>query len=157
MRSEQNGRKNLIAYYSKTGNTKRAAEEIAKMTGGTLHRIVPQKTYPDSYFATVAIAKWESLKGEKPALTDKVEGIGGYDKILVGFPIWWFGCPQLIKTFMESYDFDGKKVYPFCTHGGSGPKNSTRDIKAIWPGADVKDCFDATKNLNEAAVKEWLA
>ena len=146
----------LIAYYSKTGNTKRAAEEIAKMTGGTLHRIVPQKTYPDSYFATVAVAKWESLKGEKPALADKVEGIGGYDKILVGFPIWWFGCPQLIKTFMERYDFDGKKVYPFCTHGGSGPKNSTRDIKAICPGADVKDCFDATKNLNEAAVKEWL-
>ena len=143
----------LIAYYSKTGNTKRAAEEISKMTGGTLHRIVPQKTYPDSYFATVAVAKWESLKGE---LADKVEGIGGYDKILVGFPIWWFGCPQLIKTFMESYDFDGKKVYPFCTHGGSGPKNSTRDIKAICPGADVKDCFDATKNLNEAAVKEWL-
>lgn len=146
----------LIAYYSKTGNTKRAAEEIAKMTGGTLHRIVPQKTYPDSYFATVAVAKWESLKGEKPALADKVEGIGGYDKILVGFPIWWFGCPQLIKTFMESYDFDGKKVYPFCTHGGSGPKNSTRDIKAICPKADVKDCFDANKNLNEAAVKEWL-
>ena len=146
----------LIAYYSKTGNTKRAAEEIAKMTGGTLHRIVPQKTYPDSYFATVAVAKWESLKGEKPALADKVEGIGGYDKILVGFPIWWFCCPQLIKTFMESYDFDGKKVYPFCTHGGSGPKNSTRDIKAICPKADVKDCFDATKNLNEAAVKEWL-
>ena len=147
----------LIAYYSKTGNTKRAAEEIAKMTGGTLHRIVPQKTYPESYFATIAVAKWESLKGEKPALADKVEGIGGYDKILVGFPIWWFGCPQLIKTFMESYDFDGKKVYPFCTHGGSGPKNSTRDIKAICPKADVKDCFDATKNLNEAAVKEWLA
>ena len=146
----------LIAYYSKTGNTNRAAEEIAKMTGGTLHRIVPQKTYPDSYFATVAVAKWESLKGEKPALADKVEGIGGYDKILVGFPIWWFGCPQLIKTFMESYDFDGKKVYPFCTHGGSGPKNSTRDIKTICPKADVKDCFDATKNLNEAAVKEWL-
>ena len=146
----------LIAYYSKTGNTKRAAEEIAKMTGGTLHRIVPQKTYPDSYFATVAVAKWESLKGEKPALADKVEGIGGYDKILVGFPIWWFGCPQLIKTFMENYDFDGKKVYPFCTHGGSGPKNSTRDIKAICPKAGVKDCFDATKNLNEAAVKEWL-
>ena len=146
----------LIAYYSKTGNTKRAAEEIAKMTGGTLHRIVPQKTYPDSYFATVAVAKWESLKGEKPALADKVEGIGGYDKILVGFPIWWFGCPQLIKTFMESYDFDGKKVYPFCTHGGSGPKNSTRDIKVICPKADVKDCFDATKNLNETAVKDWL-
>ncbi len=146
----------LIAYYSKTGYTKRAAEEIAKMTGGTLHRIVPQKTYPDSYFATVAVAKWESLKGEKPALADKVEGIGWYDKILVGFPIWWFGCPQLIKTFMESYDFYGKKVYPFCTHGGSGPKNSTRDIKAICPKADVKDCFDATKNLNEAAVKEWL-
>ena len=101
-------------------------------------------------------AKYIDHVGTPSLIYQDMEGIGGYDKILVGFPIWWFGCPQLIKTFMESYDFDGKKVYPFCTHGGSGPKNSTRDIKAICPGADVKDCFDATKNLNEAAVKEWL-
>ena len=74
----------------------------------------------------------------------------------IGFPIWWFTCPQLIKTFMESYDFTGKTVYPFCTHGGSGPKNSTRDIRSICPGADVKECFDATKDLTDAKIKNWL-
>ena len=126
----------LVAYYSKTGHTKAAAQKIAKAAGGALHEIVPTKEYPASYVATVAVAKWEQLKNE--------------------FPIWWFTCPQLIKTFMESYDFTGKTVYPFCTHGGSGPKNSTRDIRSICPGADVKECFDATKDLTDAKIKNWL-
>ena len=146
----------LIAYYSKTGHTKAAAQKIAKLTGGTLHEITPQKEYPASYVVTVAVAKWEQLKNEKPALNDKVKDFAAYDKILVGFPIWWFTCPQLIKTFMESYDFKGKTVYPFCTHGGSGPKNSTRDIRTALPGVDVKECFDATKDLIDAKIKNWL-
>jgi len=123
----------LIAYYSKTGNTKRAAEEIAKMTGGALHRIVPQKTYPDSYFATIAVAKWESLKGEKPALADKVEGIGGYDKILVGFPIWWYTAPHIIRTFLEHTDFTGKTIILFATSGGSGIGKNCRCSEAAQP------------------------
>lgn len=146
----------LIAYYSKTGNTKKAAQQIARITGGTLHAITPQKTYPENYFATIAVAKWEHLKGEKPLLTDKVENFADYEKILVGFPVWWFTCPQLIKTFMESYDFSGKKVYPFCTHGGSGPKNSTRDIKEVCRNAEIADCFDATKDLTDNKIKSWL-
>lgn len=146
----------LIAYYSKTGHTKAAAQKIAKVTGGVLHEIVPQKSYPSSYLATVAVAKLEQLKGEKPALADKIENFADYGTVLVGFPIWWFTCPQLIKTFMASYDFTGKTVYPFCTHGGSGPKNSTRDIRAICSGADVKDCFDAAKDLTDVKIKKWL-
>lgn len=146
----------LVAYYSKTGHTKAAAQKIAKVTGGALHAITPQKSYPGNYLATVAVAKMEQLKGDKPALADKVKDFADYNTVLVGFPIWWFTCPQLIKTFMESYDFTGKTVYPFCTHGGSGPKNSTRDIKAICAGADVKECFDATKDLTDAKIKKWL-
>ena len=150
-------KKILIAYFSKTGITKKAAEQLAKMTGGTLHRIVPQKEYPESYLATVAVAKWEQLKGEKPALTDKVKNWNEYDTVLLGFPIWWFTCPQVIKSFIAAYDFSGKTVYPFCTHGGSGPKSSAADIKKLCPGAEVKPCLDAVKNLNEKAVKEWLS
>lgn len=146
----------LIAYYSKTGNTKRAAEEIAKMTGGTLHRIVPQKTYPDSYFATIAVAKWESLKGEKPALAGKVANWETYDTVLLGFPIWWFSCPQVIKSFIAAYDFRDKTVYPFCTHGGSGPKSSAEDIRKIANAKSVGTCLDAVKNLNKAYVEKWL-
>ena len=85
-----------------------------------------------------------------------MQGFEDYNVVLVGFPIWWFTCPQLIKTFMESYDFTGKTVYPFCTHGGSGPKNSTRDIRAALPGVEVKECFDATKDLTDAKIKNWL-
>ena len=96
----------LVAYYSKTGHTKAAAQKIAKAAGGALHEIVPAKEYPASYVATVAVAKWEQLKNEKPALNDKVQGFKDYNVVLVGFPIWWFTCPQLIKTFMESYDFN---------------------------------------------------
>lgn len=146
----------LVAYYSKTGHTKAAAQKIAKAAGGTLHEIVPAKEYPASYVATVAVAKWEQLKNEKPALNDKVQRFGDYNIVLIGFPIWWFTCPQLIKTFMESYDFKGKTVYPFCTHGGSGPKNSTRDIRSLCPGAEVKECFDAAKDLTDTKIKNWL-
>ena len=85
-----------------------------------------------------------------------VQGFDDYNVVLVVFPICWFTCPQLIKTFMESYDFTGKIVYPFCTHGGSGPKNSTRDIRSICSGADIKECFDATKDLTDAKIKNWL-
>ena len=86
----------LVAYYSKTGHTKAAAQKIAKAAGGALHEIVPTKEYPASYVATVAVAKWEQLKNEKPALNDKVQGFKDYNVVLVGFPIWWFTCPQLI-------------------------------------------------------------
>lgn len=99
----------LVAYYSKTGHTKAAAQKIAKAAGGALHEIVPTKEYPASYVATVAVAKWEQLKNEKPALNDKVQGFEDYNVVLVGFPIWWFTCPQLIKTFMKAMILQAKR------------------------------------------------
>ena len=74
----------LVAYYSKTGHTKATAQKIAKVAGGVLHEIVPAKEYPASYVATVAVAKWEQLKNEKPALNDKVQGFEDYNVVLVG-------------------------------------------------------------------------
>ncbi len=148
--------KTLIAYFSHTGITKAAAERIAKTTGGTLFEIKPHKTYPSAYLATVAVAKIEQLKKELPELQTEVKDFEKYDTVLLGFPIWWFTCPQVIKSFAAAYNFNGKTVYPFCTHGGSGPKNSTRDLRSACAGADVKDCFDATSGLTDAAIKKWL-
>ena len=76
----------LIAYYSKTGHTKAAAQKIVKAAGGALHEIVPTKEYPASYVATVAVAKWEQLKNEKPALNDKVQGFCRFSNLVVYLP-----------------------------------------------------------------------
>ena len=146
----------LVAYYSKTGHTKAAAQKIAKAAGGALHEIVPAKEYPASYVATVAVAKWEQLKNEKPALNDKVQGFEDYNVVLVGFPIWWFTCPQLIKTFMESYDFTGKRIILFATSGGSGLGKTDEGVKKIVPGAKVENGRMLNGNVSEADVKAWV-
>jgi len=144
----------LIAYFSKTGTTKAAAEKIARVSGGDLFEIVTQKKYPESYVKTVIVGKKEQLTRELPALTTKVEDMAGYDAVALGFPVWWFTCPRAVLSFLSQYDFAGKTVYPFCTHGGSGPKNSTRDISAACSG-DVKECLDAN-GLTDDGVRRWL-
>ena len=146
----------LIAYYSKTGHTKKAAEELAKITGGTLFEIKPQKSYPESYFATIAVAKLEQLKKEMPALSGDVKDWECYDTVLLGYPIWWFTCPQVIKSFITEHDFTGKKILPFCTHGGSGPKSSAEEIRKLANAKSVGSCLDAVKNLNKNAIAGWL-
>lgn len=92
----------LVAYYSKTGHTKAAAQKIAKAAGGALHEIVPTKEYPASYVATVAVAKWEQLKNEKPALNDKVQGFEDYNVVLVGFQSGGLPARSLLKPLWKA-------------------------------------------------------
>ena len=145
----------LVAYFSKSGITKAAAEKIARVGDGTLFEIVTEKKYPAGYAATVIVAKKEQLVHELPAIVSRVDDFESYDTIALGFPVWWFTCPRVILTFLSQYDFSGKKVLPFCTHGGSGPRKSADDIRAACAG-DVKDCFDAN-GATDDAVRRWLA
>ena len=119
----------LIAYYSKTGNTKRAAEEIAKMTGGTLHRIVPQKTYPDSYFATVAVAKWESLKGEKPALAIRWKASEGMIKSLWAFPYGGSAARSLLKPLWKVMILTAKRCTRSARTAAAALKTARATLK----------------------------
>ena len=144
----------LVAYFSKTGTTKAAAEKIARVADGDLFEIVTEKKYPVSYAATVIVGKKEQLMHEMPAIVSKVENFDQYDTIAIGFPVWWFTCPRAILSFLSQYDFAGKTVWPFCTHGGSGPKHSADDIRKACSG-DVKDCLDAN-GLTDDAVRRWL-
>ena len=144
----------LVAYFSKSGITKAAAEKIARVGDGTLFEIVTEKKYPAGYAATVIVAKKEQLVHELPAIVSHVDDFESYDTVALGFPVWWFTCPRVILTFLSQYDFSGKKVLPFCTHGGSGPKNSAADIRRACKG-DVKDCFDAN-GITDDAVRRWL-
>lgn len=123
----------LIAYFSWSGNTRTAAEYIQKATGGTLFEIKPLKAYPDDYDECVDQAKKECRDGFKPELASKVDQMDQYDVIFVGSPNWWGTMAPPVATFLTSYDFKGKTVIPFFTHGGGGVQNCERDAHQLCP------------------------
>lgn len=105
----------LVAYFSYSGTTKSAAEAISGKTGGDLFEIVPLNGYSNVYTQS----NREIRSGERPALAATVENMDEYDIVFVGYPVWWHAAPAPINTFLESYDFSGKLIIPFCTSGGS--------------------------------------
>lgn len=125
----------LIACYSWSGNTRFAAEQIQKLTGGTLFEIKPAKAYPADYRACVDQAKQECRDEFKPELAAKVEDFSKYDVIFVGTPNWWSTMAPPVRSFLAGYDFSGKTVIPFVTHGGGGMANCERDMRKVCPQA----------------------
>ena len=153
-KKEDKEMKVLVAYFSASGTTKGVAQQLAEVTGGTLHEIKPEQPYTD------ADLDWRNKKSRssvemqdrksRPAITDKLTNLRDYDVIYVGFPIWWNTCPTIINTFMEAYDFQGKTVIPFATSGGSSIKKACEDLKAAYP--DVK--WKEGKLLNRTSKKD---
>jgi len=144
--------KSLIAYYSRkgqnyvggniinlpVGNTQVVATKIQKITGGDLFEIDTVKIYPKDYTETTKVAANEKREDVRPELTTTVENMDAYDKIYLGYPNWWGTFPMAVFTFLESYNFSGKTIIPFCTHEGSGLGQSERDIQTLCPNAKVK-------------------
>ncbi|MBP5166350.1 MAG: NAD(P)H-dependent oxidoreductase, partial [Oscillospiraceae bacterium] len=131
----------LVAYFSASGVTKKVAENLAKAAGADIFEIVPEQLY------TKADLNWMNKKSRssvemadrssRPAIASKIDDISRYEYVFVGFPIWWYREPSIIDTFMESYDFSGKTVVPFCTSGGSGLGDSAANMRSLAPGAKV--------------------
>jgi flavodoxin len=131
--------KKLVAYFSASGNTAKTAAELAKAAGADLYEIAPAQRY------TSADLNWQdkqsrsslemSDKSSRPALADRNANIAAYDVIYVGFPIWWYIAPTIINTFLESYDFSGKKVILFARSGGSGFGKAVQSLQPSAPGA----------------------
>ena len=151
--------KTLVAYFSASGVTKGVAQKLAEVAGADQHEITPEKRYTDADLdwhnkqsrSSVEMAD----KNSRPAITDKLENMGDYDVIYVGFPIWWYTAPTIINTFMESYDFKGKTVIPFATSGGSTIEQACKDLKAAYPDVNWKD----GKLLNNATatdLQKWV-
>ncbi len=130
-------RKILIAYFSRSGNTEKFANIIHENVGGDIFRIETVNTYPDDYTQTTEVAKQEKQNNARPELKNKVENIGNYDTIFIGYPIWWGTMPMAVYTFLEQYDFSGKNIIPFCTHAGSGLGSSQTDIESKLPNSKV--------------------
>jgi len=166
--------KTLIAYFSHTGenyfggqirsiskgNTAVAAEFAQKAVGGDLFEIRTVKDYPVNYKQCTDIAAEEGRTNARPELRGTLPDISGYDTIVLGYPCWWGTMPQAVFTFLESADFSGKKILPFCTHEGSGMGRSESDIKKLCPAAAVSRGLAITGSScasSEAAIKKWLS
>jgi flavodoxin len=134
----------LVAYFSWSGNAKALAGQIAEQTGGDLFEIKTVADYPDTYNACTEVAKQEQNSDARPALSGKVENIAQYGTVFLCYPNWWGTLPMGVFTFLESYDFSGKTIYPFVTHGGSRFGRSLDDIKKLSPKAIIGEGFDVS-------------
>lgn len=153
--------KALVAYFSASKVTEGVAESLAEAIGADLFEIKPEIPYTD------ADLDWQDRKsrssvemndrGCRPAISSRVEDMGQYEVVFVGFPVWWYREPSIIDTFMEAYDFDGKTIIPFATSGGSPIGNSGKNMQTLVPGAKVMKgkCFAA--NVSEKVLAGWAA
>ena len=163
---------NLIVYYSRKGenywagglktiekgNTERVAEFIQEAVGGDLFELETVRTYDASYMTCIEEAKEELRAKARPALKALPQSLDAYDTIYLGYPNWWGTCPMCVFTFLESFDFSGKTIVPFCTNEGSGMGKSERDIAKACPGAKVERGLSVAGHQAEqskARVTSW--
>jgi len=151
------GKKILITYYSRTGNTREIAHQIHKRVGGDIIELKPVEPYPEDYEETKKRAMQELNSGSKPVLKTKVEKIGPYDVIFVGTPIWWGTICAPVKSFLSQYDLSGKTIMPFITHQGSGLGRSVSDITALCPHSTILDGLAVWGKSTKTAQNEVSA
>lgn len=152
--------KTLVAYFSASGVTARAAKSLAGAAGADLYEIRPAAPY------TQADLDWTNKKSRssvemndlsfRPALADSDADIAGHDVILLGFPIWWYVAPTIINTFLERYDFSGKTIILFATSGGSGFGKAVSGLQGSAPGAVIKEGWILNGRQSEVELKKWL-
>ncbi|MBO4301155.1 MAG: flavodoxin [Desulfovibrio sp.] len=162
----------LIAYFSRpglnyvqgnivslpVGNTEVAAKKIQVLTNGKLFHIATH-AYPEDYTRCTEVAKQELRDNARPHVTETVTDMDAFSSVLLGYPNWWGTMPMAVHTFLEQYDFTGKRIAPFCTHEGSGMGRSVSDIAKLCPGADVlPGCAIPGHAVAEAddALRNWL-
>jgi len=121
---QSTGNKILIVYFSHSGNTRVVANQIQELTGGDIFEIQPVNAYPTDYQTVVDQAKKEINTSYKPPLKTSVKNFESYDIIMVGSPNWWSTIAPPVAAFLTSYNFEGKTIVPFMTHGGGGMGHS---------------------------------
>ncbi len=153
------GKKMLVAYFSASGVTAKAAWKLSEAAGADLYEIKPEVPY------SRADLDWTNKKSRssvemndpasRPAIEGKMEGMEQYDVIFVGFPIWWYVAPTIINTFLESYDFSGKTIVPFATSGGSGLGKTNERLAPSCPDATLLKGKMLNGSLSQEELKAW--
>lgn len=142
----------LIAYYSRTGNTRELANQIHQRIGGDIFEVRTVHAYPKEYRATTDQAKREQEANFRPQLTAEVQNMGSYDVVFIGYPNWWGTLPMAFFSFLEKYNFSGKTLIPFSTHEGSHLGRSVDDMRALCPNSRILDGI-ALRGGNNSTVR----
>ena len=151
--------KKLVAYFSASGTTKKVAEMIAESAGADLFEIEPKVAY------TKADLNWMDKKSRssvemndkkiRPEMVNTPLDVNAYDEVILGFPIWWYVAPTIVNTFLETYDFSGKKIILFATSGGSGFGNTVRELQPSAPNAQIVE-GRLINGASRQEIDEWV-
>ena len=152
-------KKILVAYFSASGVTKRAASLLAKAADADLFEIQPKTPYKAADLDWTNKSSRSSLEmndpASRPEIKSRVDDLSDYDTIFLGFPVWWYTAPTIIKTFLEAHDFSGKEIVLFATSGGSGLGKTESALKpcapnAVWKGGKLLN------GASEASLRSWV-
>ena len=151
--------KKLVAYFSASGTTKKVAEMIAESAGADLFEIEPKVAY------TKADLNWMDKKSRstlemndkkiRPEMVKTPLEVNAYDEFSLGFPIWWYVAPTIVNTFLETYDFSGKKIVLFATSGGSGFGNTVRELQPSAPNAQIVE-GRLINGASRQEINDWV-
>ena len=152
-------RKTLVAYFSASGVTARLAQKFAAVTDADLFEIVPETPYTAADLDWTNKASRSSVEmndpTSRPAVASRAADLSRYDRIFVGFPIWWYTAPTIVNTFLEQYDLTGKTVVPFATSGMSPIGRSAADLRLSAKGAQVLDGRRFSADVPDAELRQW--
>lgn len=152
-------KKILVAYFSASGVTAKAAWKLSEAIGADLHEIKPEVPYSSADLNWMDKKSRSSVEmnapSSRPTIAEKLADMEKYDVVFVGFPIWWYVAPTIINTFLESYDFSGKTIIPFATSGGSGMGKTNEKLEPSCPGATLLQGKLLNGNLSEYSLKNW--
>jgi flavodoxin len=154
------GSRTLVAYFSRSGNTRVVAGLIHRALGTDLVEILPALPYPEDYLVTVEQARQERDRGFEPVLEAKALNMDAYDIVYLGFPIWGETTPSVIRSFLKTHDLSGKSVIPFVTHGGYGLGNSQSVLASHAPTARLHSGFSMRADQERQTmnlVTSWLS
>ena len=151
--------KTLVVYFSASGTTRKIAEMIAEVGDFSLYEITPKELYTSDDLNWMNKKSRSSVemsnKKIRPEITDTDAHIKEHDTIILGFPIWWYVAPTIVNTFLEKYDFSGKKIVLFATSGGSGFGNTVKELKPSAPGAEIVE-GKLLNRANKQEIEKWV-
>ena len=153
--------KTLVAYFSASGTTKMVANRLAGAIGADIFEIEPKIPYSNQDLDWTDENSRSSLEmkngSSRPEVAKKVTNMEQYDKIFVGFPIWWYVAPTIVNSFLEQYDLSGKTIVPFATSGGSGMGETNKHLAPSCKGAVLKDGKRFATYVSEEGLKAWAS
>ena len=151
--------KKLVAYFSASGVTAKVAEKLAEAVGAQIYEIRPEVPYTD------ADLDWQNKKSRssvemddkscRPQMADQSADVAEAEVVYIGFPVWWYREPSIIDTFLEAYDFSGKKIVPFCTSGSSGIGDTAKRMQEIVKNGIVLEGKRFPSNVSVNELKTW--